>query len=279
MKLVVLSDIHLVPAGAQLYGLDPAARLARAVDIINRDHRDIAFVVIAGDLVHSGDCTAYEVLRSILKRLHAPAILLIGNHDRRAPFRAVFANADDDGNGFVQSVRTLDAATLITIDTLDESAATHAGKLCDKRLAFLEDGLRQAPRDRPVLLFQHHPPLELGLPHMDAFKLQDSEAEWQVLQRTRMPDFMFFGHIHRPAAGVWRGIPFHIQRATSHQVAFDLATSAYIPGTHEWPDYSLVTVTGNDIVILQRSFLYEGPTFSLDGSDAQAASSVGELQR
>ena len=77
MKLVVLSDIHLVPAGAQLYGLDPAARLARAVDIVNRDHRDIAFVVIAGDLVHSGDCTAYEVLRSILMRLHAPAILLM----------------------------------------------------------------------------------------------------------------------------------------------------------------------------------------------------------
>jgi hypothetical protein len=35
----------------------------------------------------------------------------------------------------------------------------------------------------------------------------------------------------------------------------------------------LVTVTGSDIVILQRSFLYDGPTFSLDGSDAQAASS------
>ena len=103
--------------------------------------------------------------------------------------------------------------------------------------------------------------------------------EWQIFQRTRMPDFMFFGHIHRPAAGVWRGIPFHIQRATSHQVAFDLTTSAYIPGTHESPDYSLVTVTGRDIVILQRSFLYDGPTFSLDSEAAQAASFVGELQR
>jgi 3',5'-cyclic-AMP phosphodiesterase len=273
MKLIVLSDIHLAPAGAQLYGLDPAARFARVVDIINRDHRDVAFVVIAGDLVHSGDRAAYEVFRTILKQVHAPAILLMGNHDRRASFRAVFPNADDDGNGYVQSVRTLDAATLITIDTLDESATTHAGKLCDKRLAFLEDGLRRAPQDRPVLLFQHHPPLDLGLPHTDALKLQDSEAEWRVFQRTRMPDFMFFGHIHRPAAGIWRGVPFHIQRATSHQVAFDLTTSTYIPGTHEWPDYSLVTVTGSDIVILQRSFLYDGPTFSLDGSDAQAASS------
>jgi Icc protein len=279
MKLVVLSDIHLVPAGAQLYGLDPAARLARALDVINRDHRDIAFVVIAGDLAHSGDCSAYEILRTILARLDAPAILLMGNHDRRASFRAAFPDADDDGNGFVQSVRTRDAATLITIDTLDESAAGHAGKLCDKRLAFLENGLRQAPPERPVLLFQHHPPLDLGLPHMDAYKLQDSEAEWQVFQRTRMPDFMVFGHIHRPAAGVWRGIPFHSQRATSHQVAFDLTTTAYIPGTHEAPDYSLITVSGRDIVILQRSFLYDGPTFSLDSKAAQAASSADELQR
>jgi 3',5'-cyclic-AMP phosphodiesterase len=279
MKLVVLSDIHLVPAGARLYGLDPAARLARAVDVINRDHRDIAFVVIAGDLAHSGDCSAYEILRSALGRLHAPAILMMGNHDCRAPFRAAFPDADDDGNGFVQSVRIRDAATLITIDTLDESAASHAGKLCDKRLAFLEIGLRQAPPERPVLLFQHHPPLDLGLPHMDAYRLRDSEAEWQVFQRTRMPDFMFFGHIHRPAAGVWRGIPFHIQRATSHQVAFDLTTTAYIPGTHEAPDYSLITISGRDIVILQRSFLYDGPTFSLDSKAAQAASSADELQR
>src|SRR6185437_4966702 len=128
MKLVVLSDMHLVPAGAQLYGLDPAARFARAVDIINRDHRDIAFVVIAGDLVHSGDCAAYEVFRGILKRLHAPAILLMGNHDCRASFRSVFPDADADGNGFVQSVHTLDEATLITMDTLDECASTHSGK-------------------------------------------------------------------------------------------------------------------------------------------------------
>jgi len=279
MKLIVLSDLHLVPAGARLYGLDPAARFACAVEIINRDHRDIAFVVIAGDLVHSGDCAAYEVFRDTLQRLRTPAILLMGNHDCRAAFRSVFPDADADGNGFVQSVRILDTATLITIDTLDECAPTHSGKLCDRRLAFLENGLRRAPQDRPLLLFQHHPPLELGLPHIDAFRLRDSEEEWRVFQRTRMPDFMFFGHIHRPATGVWRGIPFHSQRATSHQVGFDLTTSTHIPGTHEPPDYSLVTITGRDIVILQRSFLYGGPTFSLDSKAAQAASSVDELQR
>ena len=279
MKFVILSDTHLVPAGRRLYALDPAARLAAAVELINRDHDDLTFVIVTGDLAHWGEQGAYEALKDRLAALRVPVVLMMGNHDRREAFRAVFHAGDDDGNGFVQAVRHFDHATVVTLDTLGEGRDVHARRLCPQRLSFLEHALSDAPRDKPVLLFQHHPPLELGLPHMDAFKLQDSEAEWQVLQRTRMPDFMFFGHIHRPAAGVWRGIPFHIQRATSHQVAFDLATSAYIPGTHEWPDYSLVTVTGNDIVILQRSFLYGGPTFSLDGSDAQAASSVGELQR
>jgi 3',5'-cyclic-AMP phosphodiesterase len=279
MKFVILTDTHLVPAGRRLYALDPAARLEAALAAINREHDDLAFVIVTGDLAHWGEQGAYEALKERLSALRVAVVLMMGNHDRREPFRAVFQEADDDGNGFVQAVRPMDRATILTLDTLGGNGDGHTGRLCGRRLSFLERALSEAPRDKPLLLFQHHPPLDLGPPHMDAFKLKDSEEEWRVFQRTRLPEFMFFGHIHRPAAGIWRGIPFHIQRATSHQVAFDLTTTAYIPGTHEWPDYSLVTVTGRDIVILQRSFLYDGPTFSLDGKTAQAASSVDELQR
>ena len=279
MKFVVLTDTHLIPAGRRLYALDPAARLEAALAAINREHDDIALLIVAGDLAHCGEPGAYESLRDRLAALRVPVVLMMGNHDRREAFRAVFQQADDDGNGYVQAVRQFDHATIVTLDTLGESSDGHAGRLCRKRLSFLERALLDAPRDKPLLLFQHHPPLELGLPHMDAFSLRDSEEEWRVFQRTRMPDFMVFGHIHRPAAGVWRGIPFHSQRGTSHQVGFDLTTSTHIPGTHEPPDYSLVTITGRDIVILQRSFLYGGPTFSLDSKAAQAASSVDELQR
>jgi len=271
MKFVVLTDTHFVAPGRRLYALDPAARLSAAVETINCDHPDIAFVIVAGDLAHWGDLAAYQALQESLAALHAPVISMMGNHDRRAPFRATFTDADDDGNGFVQSARRFDAATVITLDTLAEDQNTHAGRLCAARLGFMERALRQAPADRPVLLFQHHPPLALGLPHMDPIMLQDSEQEWQVFRRSRAPDFMFFGHIHRPVSGRWRGIPFHIQRAVSHQVAFDLTISAYVPGTHEPPDYALVTVNGGDIVILQRSFLYDGPTFSLDDAAADAA--------
>ena len=43
--------------------------------------------------------------------------------------------------------------------------------------------------------------------------LTNGEAERDVIARTPKPDYMFMGHLHRPIAGSWRGIPFHIQRA------------------------------------------------------------------
>jgi 3',5'-cyclic-AMP phosphodiesterase len=279
MNFVILTDTHLVPSGRRLYALDPTARLDEAVRAINRDHVDLTFAIVMGDLAHWGEQGAYEALKHALASLTTPVILMMGNHDRREPFRAVFYQGDDDGNGFVHSARQLDHATIITLDTLGESRDGHAGPLCAKRLSFLEDALRRASPDKPVLLFQHHPPLDIGLPRMDAFKLQQSEEEWTVFERTRRPDFMFFGHIHRPVSGVWRGVPFHIQRATNHQVAFDLTTVAHIPATHESPDYSLVTLSSRDVVILQRSFRYDGPVFSLDDTFAQGARSPDELSR
>lgn len=277
MQFVVLTDTHFVPPGRKLYALDPAERLRAAVEVINRDHAGIDLVVVPGDLAHWGEAAAYRSLADVLAGFAVPVVLLLGNHDKRDAFRAVFPAADRDAAGFVQGVGRLEAATLVTLDTLDEAAPNHEGILCRDRLAFLEEALASAPKDKPLLLFQHHPPLDTGQPCMDRIKLRNGEEEWAVIARTRRPDYLFMGHVHCPIAGTWRGIPFHIQRALAHQVAFDLKTADHVPGSHEPPDYSLVTVQGGSIVIHQCSFLYAGPRFSLHDSRAQAAHTLGHL--
>ncbi|MDX2205424.1 MAG: phosphodiesterase [Hyphomicrobiaceae bacterium] len=275
MRFVILTDTHFVAAGHTLYSIDPAQRLAAALDVIARDHRDISCIVITGDLAHWGQREAYENLRSVLARAHVPVRVLMGNHDLRAPFRSVFPDADDDGHGFVQCLRVEERFTMLILDTLDEEGPTHAGLLCSRRLAFLQDALGAAPRDRPLLVFQHHPPFATGLPHMDRIKLRNGADELAILARIRKPDYMFMGHIHRPISGVWHGIPFHIQRALAHQVSFDLTTPDRIPGSLEAPDYALVEVVEGQIVVHQRSFLYAGPQFWLDDKDAQASRGFG----
>lgn len=274
MRFVILTDTHFVARGTTLYAQDPASRLRAALAVIRRDHPDALFIVITGDLAHWGEHAAYESLRDVLADAPLPVHLMLGNHDKRRPFRDVFPDADNDGFGHVQAVRVFGSFSMITLDTLDEDGPTHAGLLCDARLGFLEDALKQVPADRPVLLFQHHPPFDTGLPHMDRIKLRTGAEELAVFARTRRPDYLFMGHIHRPLAGTWHGIAFHIQRALMHQVAFDLRSESRIPGTHEQPDYALVTIREGTIVVHQCSFLYNGPWFWLDDPAAQTASGM-----
>ena len=89
MKFVILTDTHFVPRGRKLYGLDPAERLAVAVEKINATHKDISFVIVSGDLAHWGEQAAYASLAGVLAGLDAPTILMMGNHDKRDAFRAI----------------------------------------------------------------------------------------------------------------------------------------------------------------------------------------------
>jgi Icc protein len=271
MKFVILTDPHFVPPGQLLFGLDPRRHLARAVEVINRDHPGIDFVILLGDLTHRGEAAAYASIAETLEPLKAPLIPMTGNHDSREALFEAFPNADRDASGFVQALRVFDAASILTLDTLDEGGGTSAGILCAARLEFLERALVEAPADRPLLLFQHHPPFDTGLRAMDRIKLKNGEDERAVFERTRRPDYMFMGHVHRPISGLWRGIPFHIQRGVSHQVGFDFDNIDGIPGSYEEPDYALVEVGPEGVVIHQRPFLFEGPQFSLHDVAAQRA--------
>jgi 3',5'-cyclic AMP phosphodiesterase CpdA len=271
MKFVILTDPHFVPPGELLFGLDPRANLARAVEVINRDHADIAFVILLGDLTNRGEAAAYASVAETLEPLNAPLIPLTGNHDSRVRLCEALPQTDRDANGFIQALRVFGAASILTLDTLDETGGTSAGVLCPDRLAFLERALVEAPADRPLLVFQHHPPFDTGLKAMDRIKLRNPEDEWAIFERSRRPDYLFIGHLHRPISGSWRGIPFHIQRGVSHQVGFDLENIDEIPGSYEEPDYALIAVGPDGIVIHQRPFLFEGPRFSLHDAAAQRA--------
>lgn len=263
MHIIVLSDLHLVSPGSRLFGLDPLSRLKTCISSVISKHRSIDVVVLTGDLADEGLREVYECLAAELSRFAAPVVPLLGNHDNRAAFRSVFASAAVDESGFVQSLRLFEQASLITLDTLDEEARDGSGVLCRRRLDFLESALNSAPPTRPVLLFQHHPPFEVGIRAMDAIKLRNSDEQRAVFDSVRRPDLMVLGHLHRPISGSWHGIPFQVQRGLSHQVALDLGAYQTLLGNHEPPDYGFIRVSAGAVVVHQCPFLYDGPEFPL----------------
>ena len=104
MKIIQISDIHLVERGHRLHGLDPIQRFETCIADINAKNADADLCVVTGDLTHNGTIGVYEDLRDCLGALSIPYHLMIGNHDNRANFRKVFPDIPCDENGFVQSV-------------------------------------------------------------------------------------------------------------------------------------------------------------------------------
>ncbi len=251
-KFVCVTDLHLVPAGRMLKGLDPAERLRACVEDIAAHHADAALCVVLGDLTHLAEPGAYDLLRDCLRALPMPVRLMIGNHDRRAAARAAFPDLADDGRGFVQQAFDTPAGRFLLLDTLNEGSS--AGRYCPARLGWLRNELRLAGQ-RPVFLFMHHPPFDCGIPSLDRIRLRDDAALHALLAGHRNIRHLFLGHVHRPMSGSWAGIPFSSTRGTNHQVPLDLHTVDHVPHSHEPPSYAVVFADEARVVVHFHDYL------------------------
>ncbi|MGC1517314.1 MAG: phosphodiesterase [Azonexus sp.] len=259
MKIVQLSDLHLTLPGAELFGSAPLARLELAIDRILENHADADFCLLTGDLADAGGEAAYASLAEALRRLPMPAHLLPGNHDSRAALRRHFPQLANNDGGFMQAALATPGGYFLLLDTVEPGAPW--GSYCIQRREWLAQQLAAAG-DLPLYVAMHHPPLALGIPSMDQFALRDAEAFWSVIapHRTRIRH-LFFGHLHRPIGGSWRGIPFSCTSSPNHQVALDLTTvrGDDVPGCREPAGFAVILIE-TDSVVVHHQQLFGGET-------------------
>jgi len=132
MKIIWMSDLHVVPEGKSVLGHDSAMRLRTAVDCINTYHSDADFCVISGDLTDGGDAASYQLVNEILSGCDVPNLSIPGNHDDRATMRAQLSFPENIDAEFIQYSIIKDGYRLIFLDSLQENNAE--GILCEKRL-------------------------------------------------------------------------------------------------------------------------------------------------
>ncbi len=265
MKLIHITDIHLTVPGEELFGLNPHKRFEAAVADINAHHRDAELCVITGDLTHWGEQSAYEWLRDTLEQLQVPWRLLMGNHDERSTFQQVFPDVAVDDNGFIQDAFDTSAGRFILLDTLREG--THAGGFCVDRQAWLRGELRRSAGSR-VFLFMHHPPFDIGIESLDRIGLAEAHEFGQIVD-PYADDIrhLFFGHVHRPIAGSWHGIPFTVPRGTNHQCWLDFEGNGQILGSHEPPAYCIAFLTRDAVVTHYHDYLDASPKYDMGSTD------------
>jgi 3',5'-cyclic AMP phosphodiesterase CpdA len=260
MKIIHVTDTHLVALGGTVGRCDPLDNFRAFVQHVNTHHADAALCVITGDLVHAGELAAYRLLRTELSSLTMPTRLLIGNHDDRTNFLTVFPETPCDESGFVQSVMDTDAGRLLFIDTNERG--THRGHICERRRPWLAARIEESGGD--AYLFMHHPPASLGVAAVDDIRLVE-EAWFMSLIATHRERIrhIFFGHTHLNVAGSIQGIPFSCPRSTNHQTYPAFGARDALQACQLSPTYSVVLLSGQRTACHFVEYRYAGPVWTV----------------
>ena len=238
MRIAQISDTHIESANPEKRAR--IADLAAAVDSINALSQPVDVVLHTGDIPHDATAQDYAAARSELARLKAPLFTTIGNRDRRAPYFEAFA-ADgylDPVCGYAQYALDFGGLYLVAVDTQDEQSAL--GGFCEAREKHLRQLLATA-NGRPVLVFAHHPPLDL--PDMKPPSLQyrdGGEAARLVACLEACPTLVAVvtGHVHRTRAVPLGGVSL----TTVPCIAADLSREKIADKALRQPIYHILTV-------------------------------------
>ena len=258
MKLIVVADPHIGIESNQSQTVDSADHLNQLVEHINSHHADAAYCLFLGDLTIEGELEVYKRFKKLIKPLRVPVLLMIGNHDTRENFQTIFPQAHRDKNSFVQFVLDLGPDyRLIGLDSLKAPPyirpERHVGLLCPERMAFLEDSLKKA-NERNVIIAMHHHPFRVGLPYIDALRLENENAFMELVESFSNIKMLLIGHIHRAISGVVQGLPFTCFKSLDVQGPLDFETIDPTSSIAEPPSYGVLLLSEGKIIIHNEDF-------------------------
>ena len=177
-------------------------------------------MVISGDLADTPMAEEYEYLKRLLAPLKLPFVGIPGNHDSRELMRAAFPRAAYAfPTGPLNQRVEIGGLDLVLLDS-SVPGRPH-GELDAPTLQWLEATLASS-RDRPALLFLHHPPFKTGIWHMDRQNLLNAGELASVVRRHPRAQLIATGHVHRASLTMFAGIPTTICPAPNHAVDLDL---------------------------------------------------------
>ncbi|MEZ5660665.1 MAG: phosphodiesterase [Burkholderiaceae bacterium] len=225
MLIAQLSDIHVRPSGELYKGVADSNRMfSEAIGHLHGLDRRPDLVLLTGDLVDEGLPAEYASLRQLLSELTIPYLVLPGNHDDRAQFRACFHDQPYlPEHGPLHYCIDEYPVRIIALDSC--VPGKHHGDIDPAGIAWLRDELRGDPT-RPTLVLLHHPPFACGIPYLDQFRYVDAHKLASVLAEFSNVEAVLCGHVHRPMVRRWARTVVLACPSTTTQIALQLHVDA-----------------------------------------------------
>jgi len=226
MLIAQVTDIHVAPDNDHLQRFEQVLLWLRQVS------PDV--LILTGDLTDDDGLEGYEQIAARLDEQTYSSLLLPGNSDDRKLMRQTWGKSQwkyDGSAEFLNFSHHIGGIHLIGLDTMvsEKSYGSVLG-----RLEWLEKEVHETD-GAPKMLFLHHHLFRSGIPSLDETMCRGL-GELKALIRRSAGRILSLssGHVHRPVAGTFAGIPANICGSVcpANPLWFGSAT---VPSVHNTP--------------------------------------------
>ena len=197
--ILQLSDLHLfADPDAVLFGIPTRRTLRDVLAHIEASGLQPHHVVVTGDHTHDELPETYadvrELLTPFLDRLHQ----VPGNHDDRARLREGFSDRIG-GTGAERITFSFEADGWLCLGLDTHIPGEVGGRIGPEQIEWVRSRVGER-QPRGVVLFMHHPPVELGVAWLDRIGVEDRAALQELLAEEPRIRLVSCGHVHHESS-------------------------------------------------------------------------------
>lgn len=191
VRVLHLTDPHLFADPAEaLRGTVTFASLQRVIEHVQRASWRADHLALTGDLIQDDSAAAYDNLKTLIRSLDLPTLVVPGNHDVRSLMMQSLSAPDFDYCGSV----TLGDWLLIGVDSCIEDSA--GGRLSTDELTRLRRTI-EGSTAKHILVCLHHPPITLNSRWLDSVGLANGSEFLSLIRESGRVRSIIFGHAHQ----------------------------------------------------------------------------------
>jgi Icc protein len=199
-QILQLSDLHqFADPDERLFGIPTRELLEDVLADVRRSGLQPDHVVVTGDHTHDELPATYAAVRGLLEP-HLDRLRVVpGNHDDRAVLRAAFRDRipADGAPGRITFAFRADDWLCLGLDT--HLPGSVSGRIGADQVEWIRSRLDEHD-PRAVVLFMHHPPVELGRAWLDRIGLEDAHLLQDLLAQEPRIRLVCCGHVHHESS-------------------------------------------------------------------------------
>ena len=188
-----ISDTHYVSSKERLFDkIDTHNSFLRIIDACNNLDQIPDIYILSGDLIHDIEIYYHEFF-NLCKKLNRPIYPMMGNHDVRSGLKKHLSKNLIDEKGNVNYCIDSFNTKIICLDTAIENKIE--GEINKYSMDWLKNILDRE-NDKHVIIFMHHPPINIGSLLFDHIKCQNGKEFIDLISKYNNVKEVVFGHVH-----------------------------------------------------------------------------------